>query len=594
VKIHETQSSLTAAGQPYWEALSPHVPRLLSLLDRAPASISFGSFDREHWSWKFRDFPLGMLQAGVYPLALLWKHPFPGSAYFRSEEVRGWIAAAIECTLERQHRDGSFDGFAPFEREAGVTLGVMHGLCEAFRIARNDLPVALCQRFLAAAARAFRMALQHPQVETHAFVSNHWALFAVAFLDAHELLGDATYLRRANQLVDRIVAEQFADGCYREYDGADPGYESLGLHHLATFWQRAPRADLLASLRRSLEFYAHFVCPDGSVGGAQGSRNTRLWFPGGFEILRQEIPTAGAIADFMKARISSGNVATPAVADAENLVPLAYSYLEAARAATETASEPLPHQGLQSVVFFEGSGMLAAGGAGYYAVVGAQKGGACSVFSRAGGERVYEDAGYLIETSAGKCISQRLAGGRVSYAPMQRKMETGGACTVFAPMLPTSFRFLLLRMFQLSLGRIPALARMSRNWIVQRLILAAAPGPVQFQREITFYPDRIELLDAFRPGSAAGVRSLQPVRALTHFIWDRRVTFTRRIWRPHWFRMFPRHWPLCSKGKTRRCASHFAGRKKARNCCKAPRCAIPIPNRARYFPHHDPHHPARL
>ena len=51
--------------------LLAQLPRLLSLQDREPASRTYGCFDRDHWSWKFRDLPLGMMQLRGKALAVL-------------------------------------------------------------------------------------------------------------------------------------------------------------------------------------------------------------------------------------------------------------------------------------------------------------------------------------------------------------------------------------------------------------------------------------------------------------------------------------------------------------------------------------------
>ena len=69
---------------PYRRLILEAVPRLLSQFDRESLSPTRGSFDRDHWSWKFRDFPVILLQAGLIPLAWLHTHPFDGNIYFDS------------------------------------------------------------------------------------------------------------------------------------------------------------------------------------------------------------------------------------------------------------------------------------------------------------------------------------------------------------------------------------------------------------------------------------------------------------------------------------------------------------------------------
>ncbi len=482
-------------------------PRLLSLLDREPDSASHGSFDREHWAWKFRDFPLGMMQTAAYPLALLWSRPLEANPFHRSPQLREWIAAAIERTLARQHPNGAFDAFAPFEQDPGPTLGVVHGLCEAVRLLRDELPPAVLQRFLAALRRACDFALTRPEQETHAFISNHWALFAVTYLDAHELLGHPRYRERAGRIIERILREQSPDGWYNEYGGPDPGYESLGIHQLAVYWQRTGEARVLDSLRRAVEFYAHCVHPDGGVGGDYGSRHTALYFPGGFEMLSREAPRAASVAAFLRDRLARGNVVTPAIADPENLIPLLYSYLEAAHAAGETGAAAMPCQSLQGERRFEHSGIVVAGAPPYYAVVHTRKGGVCRIFDRREERIAYEDAGYLLR-AGGRLWTSQLAG---MSEPLPAVPGQAGCVARFArvqELLPTPARFLLLRLLNLTLFRSRALGNWLRNRIIARLILARHPGPFQVRREVAFAPDAVNFRDQLIAESSAQAGSL--------------------------------------------------------------------------------------
>jgi len=107
----------------------------------------------------------------------------------------------------------------------------------------------------------------------------------------HELTAERAFLGRGEAEVSEIMGRQSPDGWYSEYGGADPGYESLGIYYLAKVWARTQDASLLGSLRRSIHFLTHAVHPDGSVGGAYGSRCTSLYMPGGLEMLAAHDPT---------------------------------------------------------------------------------------------------------------------------------------------------------------------------------------------------------------------------------------------------------------------------------------------------------------
>lgn len=494
------------------------LPRLLGLLDREPDSRTYGCFDRDHWSWKFRDFPLGMMQTAVYPLALIWRMPSESGPYAGSEPLLAWIDAAIDFAMAGQHRSGAFDAFAPNEQDVGPTLGVAHGLSEALLLVRDALPPSRVQRIISSLRRAWEFAM--PREETHGFISNHRALFAVALLDAHELTGDVRYRRRAEEIVGGILARQSADGWYTEYDGADPGYESLGIFHLATYWRRTGARPVLDSLARSVEFFAHCVHPDGSVGGVYGSRNTSLYFPGGFELLADELPMAAAVARYMRRRLARRNVVTPAAADPENLIPLAYSYLEAARVSSApvgTPLPPLPCESLRGVRYFPGATLAVAGTPHYYAAVSQAKGGACRIFDRRGASIAYEDAGYLVSTKGAKYTSQLTAVPFTGGPPKGSELACASALTEVRQELPTPFRFAVLRLLNLTAFRSPTLGGWLRRWIVARLITVRRAGPFRHERAIAFdehevrIRDRLERLGGSRVTAVALPRSFTAI-----------------------------------------------------------------------------------
>ncbi|MGH7710974.1 MAG: hypothetical protein ACREOG_06800, partial [Gemmatimonadaceae bacterium] len=291
-------------------------PRLLGMLDRDPESPTIGSFDRDHWSWKFRDFPIAMLQTGMVPLALLYADRAPTNPYAGSARMLDWTLASMSGTLRRQHRNGAFDSVAPYSQDHGVTLQLVLALTTALRVLNEDVPGALRDQVADAVRRACAFASRSD--EDYAFISNHQGFFALAWHEAGRLLDDKELTDRGAATVDSIIQHQSPDGWYAEYGGPDPGYESLGIAYLATYLAHTSHARLAESLKRSVEFYTHCIHPDGSVGGSYGSRLTQLWYPSGFELLAATDPMSERVAEFMTERLPRGNVVTPDAVDAHN------------------------------------------------------------------------------------------------------------------------------------------------------------------------------------------------------------------------------------------------------------------------------------
>ncbi len=504
-----TNSRQMSAGATYVAHAIAVMPRLLALLDREPQSASFGSFDREHWGWKFRDFPLTMLQTAIYPLALLWRHAFSGNSYYRQTRLLGWIEAGIKDTCGRQHRNGAFDSVAPYTLSNGVTLAIVHCLTEVLRVLGDDLSSETVDLIRVTARRACEFAL--PGREDYAFVSNHHALFALAWLNAAELFHDAKYEKRAEETIDDVLRHQSSDGWYCEYGGADPGYESLGILYLAKYWQRTRSPRLLESLRRSIDFYSHCVHPDGSVGGAYGSRHTQLYFPAGFEILAAEVPLAASIAAFLRERIVRGNVLTLPVSDPENLACLASAYLEAGLACKTEFLEPplgLPCESLLGCRRFLDSGLVFIGTHHYYAAISTTKGGVCRIFDRKTQQIAYEDSGYVVAARGRRWSSQHLGLGKMANGASDDELVCEAVFSEIRQELPTPAKFLLLRLLNLTLFRNRAIGEWLQAVIIRTLIRKAKAGPLRLRRSVNFGPEKISFRDQIDLTKPIRIRNL--------------------------------------------------------------------------------------
>jgi hypothetical protein len=472
------------------------VPRLLGTLDRDPLSPTFGSFDREHWAWKFRDFPVNMLQTGLLPLAMLYtsrSNPYAGQ-----ERLLEWILGAIDATLRRQHRNGAFDSVAPYSQDHGVTLALVATLASALGTLGDSVPIELRERVLTTIARGGAFAERSD--EDYAFISNHQALFALAWQRAGDALGSDAYRARSVAIVDAIIAHQSTDGWYAEYGGPDPGYESLGLFYLAMLLDETPLPRLAESAARSVRFLAHCVHPDGSVGGAYGSRLTQLWYPGGFELLAGRDPLADRIASFVHARLERANVVTPDTVDTHNLPSLLYAYLVAANACDELreSQEPvkLPCEGGPLLRHYDASGITVAVTQHYHAVTNGRRGGVMTVCSRESESLVFEDSGVAIEaqgrswTSAAPATVERVEFD-AGASQAQSLVQPGAPRN--APITPA--KFLILRILCFTAFRSLTLGKALRRMIVARLVTGRDAGPFRCQRTVRFGSNTIDVED---------------------------------------------------------------------------------------------------
>ena len=74
-----------------------------------------------------------------------------------------------------------------------------------------------------------------------------------------------------DKLAALMVTMQSEEGWFQEYDGMDAGYLSQTIYYLARCHEITGDEHLLSQIRKAIQFFAHFIHPDGSCGGVYGS-----------------------------------------------------------------------------------------------------------------------------------------------------------------------------------------------------------------------------------------------------------------------------------------------------------------------------------
>ena len=207
---------------------------------------------------------------------------------------------------------------------------------------------------------------------------NHLAGAVAALVRWDKIKGDSKAIQKAEELLSRILEKQSTEGWFLEYEGADPGYQSLctmylsDVHHNRTDW------NLENNLRKSIRFLWHFAHPDGSFGGVYGSRNTRFFNPVGILALSDSIPEAAALASFMVKSVDSNRVINLSSVDETNLTPFFNAYCNASvvheqyRSSSEIS---LPFQRWEKQrIHFPEAGIIIDAGESHYTIVNTHKG----------------------------------------------------------------------------------------------------------------------------------------------------------------------------------------------------------------------------
>ena len=460
------------ATRPYAVQAVAVLPRVLGGFDRSPLSPTFGLGDRFHWAWGLIDFPNATFQSVVNGMARLWTS---GLWPFRTDPARfvDRIDAAIGALATCSASDGTLSEAFPGEGSWCVTALAAFDVLVAIDLLRSDVGDEVADRWLDVVEPFARVV--RTTDETHAFITNHRATGAAALHRWADSTGCVDSRRAADRIVDQILERQHAEGWYLEYQGADPGYQTLATYYLADILDRRDDTTLRRSLVRSVEFLRHFAHPDGSFGGVYGSRNTRFFVPAGIHVLARDSPDAQALAIEMASSVRARTVVTLDAMDPQNLPPLFNAYCWAATLPVPASSTVLPaFDGAPTRVELPGAGLLIDRGPRHYTVIGTKKGGVV---------QHYVDRRESI-IDCGPLYRRRNAiGSPQSHDDQATWRVEGSIVTVDAEVrsiaddVPKPWQFAALRLASISVLRVRSL----REWMKRRLVKRLITGPKRWR-----------------------------------------------------------------------------------------------------------------
>jgi hypothetical protein len=486
---------MNPSAQVYRQTALAESWRLTSLIDRNPFSTTRGSFSRTHWGWKFEDFPFPRMQEGVYALARLYALPGTDNPLFEREDVARWIEWGLEYWMSRQHDNGAFDEAYPFEQCLAATAFTSFYVGRTLLLHRAHLSPALHDRVTNALRRAGDWLVDND--ESHGILSNHLAAAVAALELIARLCGDARHSRRADLLLERILEHQSAEGWMKEYDGADIGYGTHGFFYLASYWQMTGCSETLVALRRFARFLAYFVHPDGTIGGEYASRNTEFYYPAGLEIVAPECPASAGIAAEMRASILQRRVCGVWAVDIFNFMPMLNNVLFAMDAAREgVAHEPVGYLREPFSRYFAECGLWIVNGERHYAIVGLSKGGTVSLFDKEKRRLAARHSGIVAVAGARRFTSQDY-----TLKPPVVWSADGSSATIDVPwkkfdqLVFSPGLFVAFRVFNLSIGRLPAVSRLLKRLLVLTLISRKQRPAIAHQRTVRFTTEAFHIED---------------------------------------------------------------------------------------------------
>jgi len=451
------------------EALA-QIPIILTLCDRNPHSPTYGCFDRNFWHYKIIDFPSGMAQEFVLPLALAYDTNLPNNPFYRQESLRDWVEAGILFAARSAHPDGSCDDYFPFERAGGAAAFSLLAGLESYR--RLKLQDDRMLRFFAQRADW----LAHHQESGQ--LTNHQALIVLCLEILSRLLNTDQWDRAKAQRIEQVLSWQNSEGWFQEYEGCDPGYHTLTISCLSWIYDLNSDPRIREALVRAVKLAAEFVHPDGSYGGEYSSRNTYNFYPDGFERVGQWMPDALAINDRFLQGLSTGKA--PCYADDHIIGHHAWSYLLAWHQFVDQRPPVWPQPDGQ--VWLKNAQILIDRRQGTELFLALNKGGVYKLFRQ--NQLVASDTQFSLQVRQGSKLKNavgHLVGGYAVDVEADTITIRGNLGWAKQKQM-TPLNLLILRVVMLTVGRF--FPNLIRSLLQKILIVGKKPAPFRFTRRL--------------------------------------------------------------------------------------------------------------
>ncbi|MEM8542509.1 MAG: hypothetical protein AAGF66_00765 [Cyanobacteria bacterium P01_H01_bin.119] len=454
------------------QAALAQIPKILTLQDRNPHSPTYGCFDRNFWQYKIIDFPSGMSQEFVWPLALAYETNLPDNPFYQEPILREWVQAGILYAARSAHRDGSCDDYFPFERASGAAAFSLLACLESYRALALNHPEAL--KFFELRADWLAHHLESGRL------TNHQALIALCMELTGRLLNTDKWDQAIGDRINLVFDWQDTEGWFQEYEGCDPGYHTLTLSCLARLYELRPSDRLREAITQGVILASHFVHPDGSYGGEYTSRNTYNFFPHGFELIGKWMPEALSINDRFLTGLQTGLGAC--YADDHIVGHHTWNYLLAWR--DFVSDRPPTKPPTPGRIWLKNARILIEQRDDTKLYLGLNKGGAFKFFR--GDRLILSDTQFSLQVRQGRKLKNAVGHlvGPYDIQLTDREIVIRGALGWAKQKQMTPTNLMILRVVMLTLGRF--FPNLIRKALQKVLITGKKPAPFKFERRFTW------------------------------------------------------------------------------------------------------------
>ncbi|WP_207262086.1 hypothetical protein [Desulfovibrio sp. Huiquan2017] len=481
-------SSKTSLCISYNATMARLIPRVLTQLERDSDAPLFGSFDRDFWHYKMRDFSSIILQQGALILEALKDVSFEGNPFSgrpdRITQLETWIDGGLTFWANRQLRGGGFEEYYPFESgfpPAAFSLWTIGILLRNRDFCEPNIKIKKAMQ------QCCDWLLSHPETDA----SNQEMASLVGLALASRVPGVKVDANTLEARIGNLFAKQSKEGWFEEYGGPDLGYLSVTIDCLWDYYELTGDKRAMDAMNKATEYIASFISVGGSLPVMTNSRNTDYIVPYGLIRLGETNRTAAAVIHRLYKGIDSPSHFLHATDDRYLCHYIGQSHFRAIPYLDKlTDPEALPCDTGFRKYYSDSNLFIEHAKTSVY--VAAAKGGITLIHGKSGPNLA--DFGWRIKLGTHVAVSHWQNG---DYTIASEVNDNGIAITITGEMTSqtwqtvTPLKHVILRALSLILGRrlIPFLKKKS--------IFGKKTSGVHFTRSVAIGYDRVEIKDTF-------------------------------------------------------------------------------------------------
>lgn len=256
----------------YYKNILNKSQRIFTALDRDEHSPTYGSFDRDYWHYKIRDFSSMVLHQASLTLNSLYSWNYKENIFFQKDILKEWIEGSIEHWCKQQLGNGSFNEYYPNEEGYPPTAFSLYATVLLVLDKGCDDKNVLHQ-----IEKSCNWLLIKPEIEA----SNQEAVGICSVYLASKITGVNVDTERLEGRFSRFFDTQKEEGWFPEYNGPDIGYLSVTIDALWDYYRYSQDERALLSIRNAADFIELFFTDNGNIPVMINSRNTDYVVPYG-------------------------------------------------------------------------------------------------------------------------------------------------------------------------------------------------------------------------------------------------------------------------------------------------------------------------